>query len=103
MLIAIVNFKLPRTMTLDEATAAFEQTAPKYLGMKGLVRKHYFLADGGNRAGGIYLWKSLADAQACYSDDWRSMVTAKYGSPPEVVYVENPVIVDNLAGKIERA
>jgi hypothetical protein len=31
------------------------------------------------------------------------MVSAKYGNPPEVVYVENPVIVDNVAGRIEKA
>jgi hypothetical protein len=103
MLIAIVNFKLPQPMNVAQATAAFEQTAPKYLGLRGLVRKHYFVTEAGDRAGGIYLWKSRADAEACYNADWRATVTAKYGSPPEVVYVENPVIVDNLAKRIEHS
>ncbi|TAN54589.1 MAG: monooxygenase [Betaproteobacteria bacterium] len=103
MLIAIVSFKLPQPINLAQATAAFDQTAPKYLGQPGLVRKHYFVTEAGDRAGGIYLWKSKADAQACYSAEWRAMVTAKYGNAPEVVYVENPVSVDNLAGRIEKA
>ena len=103
MIIAIVNFKLPQPMTVAAAAAAFEQTAPKYLGKPGLVRKHYFVTEAGDRAGGIYLWKRKADAEACYSAEWRAMVTAKYGNPPEVVYVENPVIVDNVAGRIEKA
>jgi len=102
MLIAIVSFRLPRPMSVAEATTAFEQTAPKYLGLAGLVRKHYFVTEAGDRAGGIYLWTSKAHAQACYSPQWREMVTSKYGSPPEVVYVESPVIVDNLLGRIER-
>lgn len=103
MIVAIVNFKLPQPMNLAQAAAAFEQTAPKYLGMPGLVRKHYFVTETGDRAGGIYVWRTRADAESCYNAQWRAMVTAKYGNPPEVVYVENPVIVDNVAGRIEKA
>jgi hypothetical protein len=103
MLIAIVSFKLPIPMSLAEATAAFEQTAPKYLGLSGLVRKHYFITESGERAGGIYLWKSMADAEACYAGEWRELVTQKYGSPPDIVYVQSPVLVDNLRGLIERS
>lgn len=101
MIIAIVSFRLPRPMTLEDATAAFDQTAPLYLNKPGLIRKHYFLTSEGDRAGGVYLWRSLFDAQACYSDTWRRTVTAKYGSEPEVVYVQNPVTVDNVTGTIE--
>ena len=103
MIIAIVNFKLPQPMNVAAATAAFEQTAPKYLRKPGLVRKHYFVTEAGDRAGGIYLWKTKADAEACYNAEWCAMVTAKYSNPPEVVYVENPVIVDNVSGRIEKA
>lgn len=102
MIIAIVSFRLPQPMTLAQAEKAFEQTAPRYLGMPGLRRKHYFVTESGDRAGGIYLWKSKADAEACYNGDWRAAVSAKYGGAPEVVYVENPVIVDNLTGRIEK-
>jgi len=55
----------------------------------------------GDRAGGVYVWRSLFDAQACYSDAWRKMVTDKYGHEPEVLYVQNPVIVDNVSGTVE--
>jgi hypothetical protein len=103
MLIAIVSFRLPKPMSVAEATAAFEQTAPKYLGRSGLVRKHYFVTEAGDRAGGIYLWKSRADAETCYAGEWREMVTQKYGSPPEIVYVQSPVLVDNVEGLIERS
>ena len=55
-------------------------TAPKYLNRPGLIRKHYYVSESGDRAGGIYLWRSKADAEACYTADWTAMVTDKYGS-----------------------
>lgn len=101
MIVAIVTFPLPKRWSVEEACAVFQSTAPKYLGKQGLVRKHYYLADGGERAGGIYLWTSRADAQACYTDEWKATVAAKYGAPPDIVYADVPVIVDNVSGNIE--
>ncbi|MFT3801875.1 MAG: hypothetical protein QM766_11705 [Burkholderiaceae bacterium] len=45
--------------------------------------------------------ESKAAAQACYTPEWQATVTEKYGSPPEVLYVEVPVTVDNVANTIE--
>ena len=50
--IAIVSFKLPQQQTLEQATATFQSTAPKYLNLPGLLRKNYFLTEDGMRAGG---------------------------------------------------
>lgn len=101
MLVAIVTFTLPEPWTLEQAAAVFQSTAPKYLGKPGLVRKHYYLAESGDRAGGIYFWESRAAAEACYTAEWRAMVTEKYGLPPELRYVEVPVTVDNVANTID--
>lgn len=103
MIVSIVTFKLPKRWTLEEAAAVFKSTAPKYLGKPGLVRKHYYIAEDGDRAGGIYLWKSKADAEACYTREWKAMVTEKYGSSPDIFYAEVPVSVDNTASVIELA
>jgi hypothetical protein len=103
MIVSIVTFKLPRRWTAEEAAAVFKTTAPKYLRKPGLVRKHYIVTESGDRAGGIYFWKSKADAQACYTEEWKAMVTAKYGAPPEIVYAAVPVSVDNVLESIEVA
>ena len=50
---------------------------------------------------GIYLWKSKAHAEACFTPEWKAMVTAKYGAAPEIVYGVVPVTVDNLQEAIE--
>lgn len=101
MIVSIVTFKLPKPWTAAEAAAVFRTTASKYLGKPGLVRKHYYISEGGDRAGGIYLWESKATAEACYTRDWKAMVTAKYGVPPDIFYAEVPVSVDNLTQSIE--
>ena len=93
MITAIVNFPLPADVTLDDAKAKFESTAPNYEGMPGLVRKYYLFGDG--VGGGVYLWESREAADAVYTDEWRAMITEKYGAAPDVKYFDSPVIVDN--------
>lgn len=103
MIVSIVTFNLSKRWTVAEAAAVFKSTAPKYLGKAGLVRKHYYIAEGGDRAGGIYLWESKAAAEACYTQEWKAMVTEKYGVAPEILYADVPVSVDNIAHAIEAA
>ena len=67
------------------------------------MRKHYYITEAGDRAGGIYLWQSKAAAEACYTREWKAMVTEKYGTPPDILYAEVPVSMDNLAKAIESA
>lgn len=103
MIVAIVSFQLPKRWSVEEAAGVFKSTAPKYLRKPGLVRKHYYLTEAGDRAGGIYLWASKAAAEACYTPEWRAMVTEKYGAAPQIVYASVPVTVDNVAEAIEAA
>ena len=103
MIVSILTYKLPRRWTVEEATAAFKSTAPIYLRKPGLLRKHYYLSEAGDSVGGIYLWQSRADAQACFTPEWKAMVTAKYGTAPEIVYGAVPVTVDNVKEAIEVA
>jgi hypothetical protein len=100
MITTITTFRLPKPLTRDEARSIFLVTAPKYRDVAGLVRKCYLLADDGSTAGGVYLWKSRADAEAMYTPAWRAFVREKYGCDPTVVYFETPVVVDNVVGEI---
>ena len=99
MITTIVQFKLPDGTSLEAATEIFKKTAPMYRTMNGLVRKYYLYGDDGT-AGGAYLWESRQAAEAVYTDEWRKMVTERYGAEPVVRYFESPVIVDNALGEI---
>jgi hypothetical protein len=103
MIVAIVTFKLPKPTTVAEITKTFQTTAPRYQGLKGLLRKNYWLSEDGCRAGGIYLWETRADAERVYSAEWQKMVTDKYGTPPSIEYLHAPVMVDNREGTISVA
>ncbi|WP_218243622.1 YdhR family protein [Comamonas fluminis] len=103
MITTITTFNLPEAISLDEARAIFESTAPKYQTFPGLVRKQYMLTEDGKTVGGVYLWKNRADAEALYTEAWREFVRGKYQTEPSVTYFNTPVIVDNVAGVIQRS
>lgn len=100
LITTITTFTLPNPITLEEARAIFRSTAPNYRGVPGLVRKVYVLSEDGRTAGGVYLWNSRADAEAMYTDAWRTFVKEKYGTDPTVAYFNSPVVVDNTVGEI---
>ena len=100
MITALVQIKLPEPMTQDKAQEVFAGTAPKYRGVKGLIRKYYLLSEDGETAGGVYLWESREAAKQLYTDDWQAFIMQKYGTNPSVTYFDSPVIVDNLVGQI---
>ena len=62
MIVTIVTFRLRHPTTLAEITKTFQGTAPRYQGIPGLLRKNYWMSEDGQRAGGIYVWQSRADA-----------------------------------------
>jgi hypothetical protein len=100
MITALIQFKLPQPVSREKGREIFSGTAPKYRGMKGLIRKYYLLSQDGGTAGGVYLWKSKEDAERVYTEGWKQFIFDKYGALPSVTYFETPVIVDNVAGEI---
>ncbi len=100
MITVIAEFKLPQPISNHTAREIFLSTAPKYQGMPGLIRKYYFLAPDGIKAGGIYLWQSRKYADSLYTDEWKAFVRSKYGSDPMLTYLDTPVVVDNVLNEI---
>jgi hypothetical protein len=100
MITVFTTFTLPKPITRDEARSIFLSTAPKYRGVQGLFRKIYVLSQDGATVGGVYLWNSRPEAEAMYTESWRSFVREKYGADPTVTYFESPVVVDNVAEQV---
>ena len=80
MITAIVNFKLPADIDARKAAELFKGSAPKYRGMKGLVRKYYLFDAKSRIGGGVYLWKTRADAEAVYTPQWQDYIADRYGT-----------------------
>lgn len=100
MITVIVEFGLPKPISVDLARETFLSTAPKYLDLPGLVRKYYFLSEDGSKAGGIYLWKSREDADRVYTPEWKAFVRGKYGADAIMTILECPVVVDNVLREV---
>jgi hypothetical protein len=94
----LVAVPVPPGLSRAQLETLFEASVPQYRAIPGLVRKHYTLgADG--RAGGIYLWKDRASAEAWYSDAWRAEVVKRWGAAPQLSWFDVPLTVDNGGGK----
>ena len=100
MITAFTTFTLPKPITREEARSIFLSTAPTYKGVQGLFRKIYVISEDGATVGGVYLWNSRREAEAMYTESWRSFVRQKYGTEPTVTYFESPVVVDNVTQQI---
>ena len=98
MIIASVRFRLQSGTTPEEITKAFEASAPKYRKVPGLITKYYVFGNG--CGGGIYLWESRELAEQLYTAEWKARVTEHYGAAPEIEWLDNPVTVDNVSGRI---
>lgn len=100
MITEIVTFNLPPNMTREQLVANFRQTAPKWHANPDLIRKNYLYDSVNNIGGGVYLWKSLEDAQRWHNDAFRQKVIEVYGREPTIQFYETPIVVDNETGKI---
>jgi len=101
MITAVVQFPIRQSVTREKARELFSATAPRYREVPGLVRKYYLLSEDRSSVGGVYLWKSRADAERMYNGEWRTFIRERYGAEPTVAYFDSPVIVDNAAGLIQ--
>lgn len=100
MITTVVNFTLPAPVSRDQAKELYLGTAPKYREVPGLVRKYYLLTEDGSTGGGVYLWKTKADAEKLFTPEWKRFIKERYGADPVITYYESPVLVDNRAGEI---
>ena len=100
MITVIAQFKLPQPMTRAQAREVFLSTAPRYKGLTGLIRKYYILSEDGATAGGVYLWRSRAEADRMYTEEWKRFVREKYGTDPMLTYLYTPVVVDNVSQQV---
>jgi hypothetical protein len=99
MITAIVLYDLPPHIDKAACRAHFHSIAPGFLEVPGLIRKQFIYASEGGYAGGCYLWKSRAAAEAFYSGPWREGIIDRYGAPPRITYFDTFAIADVPAGK----
>ena len=96
--IVICHFALPipdEQSLIDIA----RRSAAKFrrLGDRGLISKDY--VRGRDGAGGVYVWKSRAAAEAWFTEEKLQEYTATFGVRPTLTWYDAHLTVDNEAGQ----
>ena len=68
-----------------------------------MIRKYYGIAPDGGSLVGIYLWESVAAANAFYTPDWVEMVTKRWAGPPQRQEWETPMVVESAERRLVAA
>src|SRR5256714_12814151 len=96
MITAIVQYRLPPSIDLEDCAEHFRKIAPGFRAVPGLIRKQFIYAEDG-WAGGVYLWLSRADAEAFYTGPWLGGIRARYGMDPPTKLFHTACTTDNSA------
>ena len=99
MITAVVRYRLPDSIDRAACRAHFEGIAPGFQSVPGLLSKHFIWSANGT-AGGVYQWRSRADADAFYSGPWRDGIIARYGMAPEIEFFDVFCVTDNTAATV---
>jgi hypothetical protein len=95
MITVICHFGLPDEYSPEKTRAVFKDSTQKFIGMPGLIRKYFLLAEDGRSAASVYLWESRRPAESFFTEQWKEFMVGKYGHRPTVTYYECPVVIDN--------
>lgn len=99
MITAIVQYRLPSHIDPEACADHFRRIAPGFRTVPGLIRKQFVYADDG-WAGGVYLWKTRADAEAFYSGPWLAGIRERYRMDPQIKFFHTACVTDNAAGAV---
>ena len=100
MITSITRFQLPRGIPTEAVKKGFLEVAPKFKHPAGLLRKYFLITEDGKTGGGVYLWKSMAEARNFSEGVLRKMIRDKFQEEPSIEYYETPVVVDNMTSEI---
>ena len=100
MITEIVTFDLPKGMTREQIVANFRDSISRWRDNPDMIRKHMVFDLEHGKAGGVYLWNSVADAKRWHDESFHARILSLFGSVPSYQYFETPVVVDNAAGQV---
>ena len=95
LITVVTRFQLPAGVTADQIRAAFEEAAPGFRNVPGLVRKQFLRSKDCRTAGGVYLWNDEPAARAFMNERVAPMIRAKFHVDPSIEFYDSPVIVEN--------
>lgn len=94
LITVVARFPLPAGLTAEQIRAAFDEVAPRFRNVPGLVRKQFLRSKDCRTAGGVYLWNDESAARAFMHERVAPMIREKYHVDPTIEFYDSPVIVE---------
>jgi hypothetical protein len=95
MITVFVKFPLSPFQNREAIAADFTHISDMFYDVPQLQRKYFIIAEDGSYAGGIYLWKTRAAAEAFHGENFKLIIQERYGAVPEICFFDCPIIVEN--------
>jgi len=95
LITVVARYQLPAGVTAGQIRAAFDEVAPGFRNVPGLVRKQFLRSKDCRTAGGVYLWNDERAARAFMSERVAPMIREKFQVEPTIEFFGSPVIVEN--------
>ena len=92
--VTITRFPLPEGVTPEQLQAGFEEVAPAFTKVPGLIQKAFLVSSDGSHAGGSYLWANEERARSFSETVLRDMIRERFGVNCEIEYFSAPVLVE---------
>ncbi len=74
----------------------FRKAIPTYAAIEGLLFKYFTYQKKARTFGGIYLWRSKAEAEKWYNEKWFALVRTRYGAEAQLEYFTVTSLTDQL-------
>jgi heme-degrading monooxygenase HmoA len=87
-ILTITKVKKPWYAWRSLVAKKMKQSIPEYQAINGLLEKFYSFTDNNKLFGGIYQWKSEADAKAWFNQAWFDRTEKLYGIKGTVEYYQ---------------
>src|SRR3954464_5643829 len=95
LITVVTRFQLPAGVTAEQIREAFDEAAPKFRNVPGLIRKQFLCSKDCRAAGGVYLWNDENAARAFMNERVAPMIREKFHVDPTIEFYDSPVIVEN--------
>ncbi len=96
----VVVVRVPKPWYAPRALVAskMRDTIPQYAQLPGLLFKAYSFERDSGDFGGLYHWRSRAEAEAWFGPAWFERVRRERGVEPVVRILDAPLALDNVPG-----
>jgi len=96
----VVIVRVPKPWYAPRAVVAgkMRDTLPQYTRLPGLLFKAYTFERDGGDYGGVYYWRSRAEAETWFDKAWFERVRKERGADALVRFLDAPLSIDNQPG-----